>query len=236
MMHVFIAELIGTMVLIVLGNGVVTNVVLNKTKGNNGGWIVITMGWAMAVFVAVMVTSVEGAHVNPAVTLGLAVIGKLDASLILTHISAQFIGAFIGAAIVWVHYKNHFDATHDADSIRACFSTSPAIKGSANSFMAECIATGIFMYAVLCISGGDGKIIGSLQALPVGLLVLGVALSLGGNTGCAINPARDLGPRIAHAFLPIRNKGKSDWRYSWIPVVAPIVGAVLAALIHEYIH
>jgi len=234
-MKIFTAELIGTMILVLLGNGVVANVLLNKTKGNNGGWMVITMGWAMAVYIAVITTSACGAHVNPAVTLGLAAIGQLDTVLILTHISAQLTGAFIGAGIVWIFYKKHFDATTDADSIRACFSTSPAIRSRRYSFAAECIASALFMYAVVRISGGDGKIIGSLQALPVALLVLAVGLSLGGSTGCAINPARDLGPRIGHAFLPIAHKGSSDWSYAWIPVVAPILGAVLGALAHEYI-
>lgn len=230
---IFVAELIGTLVLVVLGNGVVANVILNRTKGQNAGWMVVSMGWAMAVFVAVLTTSAQGAHVNPAVTLGLAATGRVPAMLVPVHLSAQLAGAVLGAAVVWLFYKKHFDATQDAEGIRACFSTSPAIRSWKHSFLAECVATAIFMYAIASISGGDGRIIGSLQALPVALLVLGLALSLGGSTGCAINPARDLGPRIAHAFLPIPHKGSSDWQYAWIPVVAPVVGAVLGAWVHR---
>lgn len=228
----FIAELIGTAILISLGAGVVANVLLHGTKGNSSGLIVIAFGWCVAVFVGVYVAAdVSGAHLNPAVTISLAVAGKFDWSLVPTYLLAQILGAMIGSGLAWATYKDHFDETRDAGLILAVFSTSPAIRKPLNNFITECIATFIFMLAVLFIKKGELKF-GSLDALPVALLVLGIGLSMGGPTGYAINPARDLGPRIMHAILPIPHKGKSDWSYAWIPVIAPIVGAVAAALLH----
>ena len=232
-MNNFLFELIGTAFLILLGDGVVANVVLNKTKGNNGGWIVITFGWAIAVFVGVYVSAAHsGAHLNPAVTLALAVAGKFDWSLVPVYIAAQFIGAMIGAFLVWVTYKKHFDETSDADAKLAVFCSSPAISNIRFNLTTEIIGTFALVFGVLFIAGGDVKL-GALDALPVALLVLGIGLSLGGPTGYAINPARDLGPRLMHFILPIKDKGSSGWGYSWIPVVGPVIGGVLAALVFK---
>jgi len=232
-MNNFLFELIGTAFLILLGDGVVANVVLNKTKGNNGGWIVITFGWAIAVFVGVYVSAAHsGAHLNPAVTLALAVAGKFDWSLVPVYIAAQFIGAMIGAFLVWVTYKKHFDETSDADAKLAVFCSSPAISNIRFNLATEIIGTFALVFGVLFIAGGDVKL-GALDALPVALLVLGIGLSLGGPTGYAINPARDLGPRLMHFILPIKDKGSSGWGYSWIPVVGPVIGGVLAALVFK---
>jgi len=232
-MNNFLFELIGTAFLILLGDGVVANVVLNKTKGNNGGWIVITFGWAIAVFVGVYVSAAHsGAHLNPAVTLALAVAGKFDWSLVPIYIAAQFIGAMIGAFLVWVTYKKHFDETSDADAKLAVFCSSPAISNIRFNLTTEIIGTFALVFGVLFIAGGDVKL-GALDALPVALLVLGIGLSLGGPTGYAINPARDLGPRLMHFILPIKDKGSSGWGYSWIPVVGPVIGGVLAALVFK---
>jgi len=232
-MNNFLFELIGTAFLILLGDGVVANVVLNKTKGNNGGWIVITFGWAIAVFVGVYVSAAHsGAHLNPAVTLALAVAGKFDWSLVPIYIAAQFIGAMIGAFLVWVTYKKHFDETSDADAKLAVFCSSPAISNIRFNLATEIIGTFALVFGVLFIAGGDVKL-GALDALPVALLVLGIGLSLGGPTGYAINPARDLGPRLMHFILPIKDKGSSGWGYSWIPVVGPVIGGVLAALVFK---
>jgi glycerol uptake facilitator protein len=227
----FIAELIGTAVLITLGLSVVANVVLNHTKGNDSGLIVIAMAWGIAVFVGVYISAdVSGAHLNPAVTIGLAVAGKFSWNEVPLYILAQFIGAFIGSVLTWLTYKDHFSATENPGNILAVFSTGPAIRKHMNNFMTETIATFIFMLSILFIQKGDMKL-GALDALPVALLVIGVGLSMGGPTGYSINPARDLGPRIIHSILPIPSKGSSDWAYSWVPVVGPIAGAVLAALL-----
>jgi glycerol uptake facilitator protein len=231
-MNPLLAEFLGTAILIIFGNGVVANVVLNKTKGNSSGWIVITFGWAMAVFIAVFFSSkFSGAHLNPAVTIGLAVAGKFPFASVLGYILAQVAGGVLGAALVYAHYKQHFDVTDDQGGILACFSTGPAIRSAAHNFFAEIFATFIFVFAIFHIIGPNSSL-GSLDALPVALLVLGVGLSLGGNTGYAINPARDLGPRIAYALLPIRNKN-SDWGYAWIPVIGPVLGGVLAAVLYN---
>lgn len=225
----FISELVGTTVLITLGDGVVANVVLHKTKGNSGGLIAITIGWAMAVFVGVFISAKSsGAHLNPAVTLALAIAGKFSWSLVLPYFIAQLLGAMAGAFIVWLCYKQHFDETEDAKLKLAVFSTSPSIRNPKHNFITEFIGTGIFILAVLCIVSPSNSL-GALDALPVALVVLGIGLSLGGPTGYAINPARDLGPRIVHSLLPIKNKTKSDWAYSWIPVLAPLSGALAAA-------
>ncbi len=233
----FLAELLGTMFLIVLGNGVVANVVLSKTKGQNSGWIVITFGWAIAVFVGVYVASHgSGAHINPAVTLALAAFNGFPWSDVPVYIAGQFSGAMIGAVIVWFNYRQHFDETNDADLQLATFCTAPAIRNKYHNLIAEIIGTFILVLAVLFIAKPSNSL-GTLDALPVALLVLGIGLSLGGATGYAINPARDLGPRIIHAILPIKGKGKSDWAYSWIPVVGPVVGGLLAAFIFKtFIH
>ena len=232
-MNNFLFEMIGTAFLILLGDGVVANVVLNKTKGNNSGWIVITIGWGMAVFVGVYVSAAHsGAHLNPAVTLALAAIGKFDWANVPLYIAAQFAGAMIGSFLVWVAYKKHFDETPDGDAKLAVFCNSPAIKNTPFNLATEIIGTFALVLGVLFITGGDVKL-GSLDALPVAFLVLAIGLSLGGPTGYAINPARDLGPRIMHFILPIKNKRNSDWGYSWIPVIGPVIGGLLAAFLFK---
>ena len=251
-MSPFIAEIIGTAILMLLGSGVVANVILNDTKGNSSGWIVITVGWGMAVFVAVFtVGQFSGAHINPAVTLGLATAGLFDWGLVFPYILAQILGAFIGSSLVWLAYKDHFDATVDGPTKLAVFSTIPAIRKYSSNVITEAIGTFMLVFGVLYIAAPgflsvDGELLsaisingeevgfglGALSALPVGLLVLGIGLSLGGPTGYAINPARDLGPRIAHALIPFSNKGSSDWAYSWVPIVGPMLGALLAAALY----
>lgn len=233
-MSLFISEFVGTAILLLLGNGVVANVVLNKTKGNGSGWIVITLGWGMAVFVAVYSSTASGAHVNPAITIGLAVKNNAWSNVPL-YISAQLLGAMFGSLLAWISYRQHFDATENADLKLAAFCTAPAIRSTVNNFISEVIGTFMLMMGVLFLSSPDNKL-GSLDALPVGLLVLAIGLSLGGSTGYAINPARDLGPRIMHFILPIKNKRDSDWGYSWIPVLAPITGAVIAVLVFQALH
>ena len=233
-MSSFFGEFIGTALLIILGDGVVANVVLNKTKGNNSGWIVISFGWAMAVFVGVYASTHLGGsgHLNPAVTLAVASFADFGWDNVLPYIAAQFTGAFTGAVIVWLAYKQHFDETADANSKLAVFCTAPAIRNTAYNLITEIIATFILVLAASLMSKPEIKI-GTLEALPVGLLVLAIGLSLGGPTGYAINPARDLGPRIAHFILPISNKRNSDWSYAWIPVLGPVVGGLLAAWVFK---
>ena len=235
-MSPFIGEFIGTMLLIIMGDGVVANVVLNKTKGNNGGWIVIVFGWAMAVFLGVYVsTSLGGSgHLNPAVTIAMTAFDNFDAALLPTYILAQFAGAITGAIIVWLAYKQHFDSTDDKDGKLAVFCNAPAIRGYGYNLITEIIGTFVLVFGALAMSN-PASTLGTLDALPVGLLILGIGLSLGGPTGYAINPARDLGPRIAHFILPIKNKRDSDWAYSWIPVVGPIIGALIAAYLFKLI-
>lgn len=225
----FLAEILGTMILILLGNGVVANVVLRDTKGSNSGWIVITLGWGMAVFTAVFcVAAYSGAHLNPAVTVGLAAAGNFPWADVPYFILAQMLGACIGALLVWLIYKDHFNITADASTQRAAFCTEPAIRNTSSNLISEAIGTFVLVFGVLFMVSPEVGL-GPLDALPVGLLVLAIGLSLGGTTGYAINPARDLGPRIMHALLPINGKGGSDWGYSWIPVVGPIIGGVVAA-------
>lgn len=235
-MSPFLGEFIGTMLLIIMGDGVVANVVLNKTKGNNSGWIVITFGWAMAVFLGVYAsTSLGGSgHLNPAVTIAMTAFSDFDASLLPTYVLAQLAGAITGAIIVWLAYKQHFDITDDKNGKLAVFCTAPAIKGPLYNLITEIIGTFVLGFGALTMSK-PATTLGTLDALPVGLLVLGIGLSLGGPTGYAINPARDLGPRIAHFILPIKNKRDSDWGYSWIPVVGPIIGALLAVYLFKLI-
>lgn len=235
-MSPYIGEFIGTAVLILLGNGVVANVVLSKTKGHDSGWIVITFGWAIAVFTGVFITaSVSGAHLNPAVTLGLAITGDFSWTLVPGYIIMQMIGAMAGASMVWLMYKPHYEETSDKGAIQASFCTAPAIHRVSTNFLSEVLGTFVLVYGVLHIAGADvggtPASLGALDALPVALIVLGVGLSLGGTSGYAINPARDLGPRMMHAVLPIKNKGDNGWNYAWIPVAGPIVGAAMAALL-----
>jgi glycerol uptake facilitator protein len=234
-MSPFISEIIGTALLITLGDGVVANVLLNKTKGNSGGWIVITFGWAIAVFTGVFASaSSSGAHLNPAVTIGLAVQGGFEWTNVPSYIAAQFIGAAIGATVVWLSYRQHFDATIDGSLKLAVFCTGPAIRNSAHNLLTEIIGTFVLVFGVLLMSKPEMKL-GSLDALPVALLVLGIGLSLGGPTGYAINPARDLAPRIMHAVLPIKAKSGSDWGYAWVPVIGPVIGGALAALVYNLV-
>lgn len=231
----FISEFLGTALLIIFGDGVVANVLLNKSKAKDGGWIVITLGWAMAVFVAVYVSAAaSGAHLNPAVTLGFAVAGKFAWALVPVYMLAQLLGAFAGAVFVWIFYRNHFNETEDANLKLVIFCTIPAIRNPKQNFLVETLATFVFILSIFFIAGpidGGGMAfkLGALDALPVALLVLAMGLSLGGPTGYALNPARDLGPRLAHFILPIKGKRDSDWAYSWIPVFGPLLGALMAA-------
>lgn len=235
----FVAELMGTALIIIFGDGVVANVLLKNSKGNNGGWIVIAFGWAMAVFIGVYVSAAaSGAHLNPAVTLALAYLGKFDWSLVPGYLLAQLLGGMLGALLVWAVYRQHYDATTDADLQLATFCTGPAIRNYPQNFLTECLATFIFVVAILFIAKptdatGQSFGLGALDALPVALLVLGMGLSLGGPTGYAINPARDLGPRTMHFILPIKGKRDSDWAYSWVPVLGPVTGALLAAWVFQ---
>jgi glycerol uptake facilitator protein len=231
-MSAYISEIIGTALIIILGNGVVANVVLNKTKGHGGGWIVITFGWAMAVFAGVFVSAAgSGAHLNPAVTIAIAYLGRIELNLVPGYILSQFIGAMIGQVTVWLAYRGHYDETLDSGSIRATFCTSPAINNKWNNLITEIIGTVVLISGVLFMTAPAASL-GAMDALPVALLVLGIGLSLGGPTGYAINPARDLGPRIIHALLPIPHKGDNEWSYSWIPLLGPIIGALLAAMLY----
>jgi glycerol uptake facilitator protein len=241
-MSQFAAEMIGTFFLILLGNGVVANVVLTGTKGNNSGWIVITTGWALAVFVGVVIAApFSGAHLNPAVTLALAIAQKFSWELVPLFILAQFIGAMLGTTVVWLMYKDHFSKTADAGLKTAAFCTAPAIKNNTSNFISEIVGTFVLIFVIFYFTnaemGADKTPIGlgSLGALPVAFLVWAIGLSLGGTTGYAINPARDLGPRIMHALLPIAGKGSSNWTYSWVPVIGPIVGSSLAALLYLWL-
>ena len=215
--------------ILVFGCGVVANVLLNKTKGNNSGWIVITFGWAVGVFTGVLISaSVSGAHLNPAVTLALAIAHKFSWAKVPIYILAQVLGAMFGAGLAWLAYKKHFDDTEDADSKLAVFGTIPNIRSYWHNMLTEIIGTYVLALAVLYMAEPEVGL-GALNALPVALVVLGIGLSLGGPTGYAINPARDLGPRIMHFLLPIPGKRNSDWKYSWVPIVGPMIGAALAA-------
>ena len=229
-MKPFAAEVIGTALMIILGDGVVAGVLLNKTKAQNSGWIVITTGWAMGVAVAVYaVGRISGAHLNPAITLGLAVVGKFAWSDVPRYIGAQFIGAFLGAVIVWLAYLAHWPETESQASKLSVFSTIPAIRRRPLNLLTEIIGTFVLVFGVLAISANAGPVQSGLTPLLIGLLVWGIGLSLGAPTGYAINPARDLGPRLAHALLPIPGKGSSDWGYSWVPVVGPLIGGAIGA-------
>ena len=230
-MSIFGAEVIGTALLILLGNGVVAGVLLSHSKAQNAGWIVITFGWGLAVMVAVFcVAQFSGAHLNPAVTIGLAVEGTTEWGDVPEYLAGEFVGAFIGATLVWLAYLDHWRETEDPGLKLACFSTAPAIRNPVANIITEVIGTFVLVFAVLAFFADEATAATGLGGLLVGLLVLGIGLSLGGPTGYAINPARDLGPRIMHAILPIAGKGSSDWSYAWVPVVGPIIGGVLAAL------
>ena len=228
-MNAILAEFIGTTLLVTFGNGVVANVVLARTKGNNSGWIVITAGWGLAVFVGVFSSQpFSGAHLNPAVTLAMAAAGKLLWSKVGGYILAQMLGGIAGGALVFLFYREHFKVTEDASGKLACFCTAPNIRNLPQAFFCETVGTFMLVLPVFLMT--DSPVgLGSLGALPVGLLVFGIGLSLGGTTGYAINPARDLGPRIAHALLPIPGKRDGDWSYAWVPVAGPILGGLLAA-------
>lgn len=239
----FLSELVGTAMLVLLGTGVVANVALIKTKGFNGGFLMVTIGWGFAVFSGVIVAYNSGAHLNPAVTLGLVASGAktfgsaalhtlvpVNIGSVLTYIAAQLIGAIIGAIVCWLAYKKHFDEEPDPANKLGVFSTGPAIRSYAWNIVTEIIGTFVLVFVVIAFGGGRQGVGGlaALGALPVAILVIAIGVSLGGPTGYAINPARDLGPRIAHAFLPIKGKGGSDWSYSWIPVLGPIIGGLAA--------
>ena len=233
-MNNFVLEMIGTMILILLGDGVVAGVVLKKTKSENSGWIVITFAWGLAVMTAAFVAAESGAHLNPALTIALALNSDLPWADVPIYIAGQLVGAFIGAILVWLHYMKHFEATDDQAAKLGVFATGPAIRHTPSNLVSEIIGTFVLVFGILALglsTFGDG-----LKPLIVGLLVVVIGLSLGGTTGYAINPARDLGPRIAHAILPIPNKGSSDWGYSWIPVVGPIIGGAIAVFIYQLIY
>lgn len=233
-MNIYIFEFIGTAMLILIGNGIVANIVLKGTKGFDAGWVGISLAWGIAVFIGVFISAdVSGAHLNPAVTIGLATAGKFDWTMVPGYIIAQILGAMMGNFLVWLAYKKQYDATEDSASILATFSTSPAIRNPFWNLVTETIGTFALVFGVFYIAGGamgeEAISLGSLDALPVALLVMGIGFGIGGPTGYAINPARDFGPRILHAILPLKNKGTSDWSYAWIPILGPILGAMLAA-------
>jgi len=232
-MSIFVSEFLGTAILIALGNGVVANVVLNKTKGQNSGWIVISFGWAIGVFVGVFISAKSsGAHLNPAVTIAFAYLKKISWNVVPQYLAGQLLGAMAGSVIVWLAYLQHFKATENPQSILAVFATSPAINSSAHNFLTEFLGTFIFVLSVFFIASPFNSL-GSLDALPVALVVLGIGLSFGGPTGYAINPVRDLGPRIMHQLLPLSHKGSSGWKYSWVPILGPLCGGLLAAVIFK---
>ncbi len=238
-MSAFIAEILGTFLLILLGNGVVANIVLKDTKANDSGWMVITTAWGLAVYVGVLVAGpYSGAHLNPAVTVSLAVAGLFEWIDVMPYILAQLIGAMAGSFVVWIMYKDHYDITDDKEGIKASFCTAPAIRNFSKNFISEVVGTFVLIFAVLYIAGPELSIgsekainfgLGSIGAIPVAFVVWVIGLSLGGLTGYAINPARDLGPRIIYSILPIKFKTNSDWAYAWIPIIGPLVGGGLAS-------
>ncbi len=243
-MNEFTAEFIGTMILVLLGDGVVANVCLKGTKGSGGGWVVITLGWGLAVFAAVVISGeFSGAHINPAVTIGLAVAKTFPWSKVPLFIMAQLLGGAAGALLVWLFYRDHYEMTTDKDVILATFATGPTVRKPLSNLFSEVVGTFVLIFAVLYICGpkvasttGEIEVgMGSLGAIPVAFVVMGIGMSLGGTTGYAINPARDLGPRLIHQLVPITHKGPSDWAYSWVPVVGPILGALLAAFVYSLV-
>lgn len=232
----FLAEVLGTMILVLLGDGVVAGVLLTRSKAQNSGWIVITMAWGLAVFAGVIVAGpISGAHINPAVTLAIAINGGITWDQVPVYWAGEMLGAFIGAVLVFLHYYPHWSETTDADLKLAVYSTGPAIRSTAWNLVSEIIGTFVLVFVIFAFANNAGPAEGmaSLGALPVALLVVVIGLSLGGTTGYAINPARDLGPRIAHFLLPIPGKRDSDWSYSWVPVVGPLIGAALAAVVYQ---
>ena len=233
-MSIFIAELVGTMILVLLGDGVVANVLLQKSKGHNSGWIVITAGWGFAVAIAVYVAGwASGGHINPAVTLGLAAVGQLAWTQVPTYLAGQFAGGLLGAVLVWLAYLPHWSETPDPGAKLAVFCTGPAIRHWPGNLICEVIGTAVLLIGVLGILNEYNEISSGVGPYAIGILVFGIGLSLGGPTGYAINPARDLAPRVAHTLLPIAGKGSSDWRYAWIPVVGPVLGGVIGALLYQ---
>lgn len=230
----FIGEFLGTLILVLLGDGVVSAVCLKKTKAEASGWIAIVLGWGLAVAVSVYITGfMSGAHLNPAVTLAMAATGALSWGQVPVYLIAQMLGAMVGALLVYLHYFPHWQETKDSATVLACFSTGPAIRHTWSNFLGEALGTAVLVITVMAI--GPNKVAQGFGPLIVGLVVMAVGFSLGGTTGYAINPARDLGPRIMHSILPIPNKSDSDWSYAWIPVVAPIVGGVVGALIFQMV-
>lgn len=228
----FLAELCGTALLILLGDGVVAGVVLKGTKNENSGWLVITIGWALAVAFAVYaVGHISGAHLNPAVTIALAATGQFDWANVGPYLLAQLLGAIIGAVLVWLHYLPHWERTPDPGAKLAVFCTAPAVRHTTGNVISEFMGTFVLLFGLSAL--GANRFAEGLNPLAVGALVLAIGHSLGGTTGYAINPARDLGPRIAHAILPIPGKGDSDWAYAWIPVVAPILGGICGAMVYR---
>ncbi|HZY80798.1 MAG TPA: MIP/aquaporin family protein [Cyclobacteriaceae bacterium] len=229
-MNPYLAEFFGTMLLIVLGDGVVAGVVLKRTKSENAGWLTVVVAWGLAVTLAVFaVGAFSGAHLNPAVTIGLLIDGSFPSDQVVGYILAQVAGGFCGAVVVWLHYLPHWKETSDAAAKLAVFSTGPALRSPISNLISEIIATAVLILGLLFLGGNEFSM--GLKPLVVGILIIAIGLSLGGTTGFAINPARDLGPRIAHAILPIHGKGSSDWGYAWIPIVGPIVGGALGAFI-----
>lgn len=226
-------EFIGTAILVLFGDGVVASTVLKKSKGENGGWVVITLAWGLAVMLGVFIAGpYSGAHLNPAVTLGLAAAGTFNWSFVLPYIVAQMLGGFVGAVLVYAFYKDHYDATDDPATKLSTFCTIPAIRNYGRNLFSEVVGTFVLVFVILVLATESNTPevgMGSLGAFPVAMLIVALGMSLGGTTGYAINPARDLAPRLAHAVLPIRGKGTNDWSYSWVPVLGPIIGGVLAA-------
>lgn len=232
-MNIYLSEFLGTMLIILLGEGVVAGVVLKGTKSENAGWLAICIAWGLAVSMGIYASGASGAHLNPAITIALAVTGSFDWNLVIGYCAAQFAGAFTGAVLVWFYYQPFWKNTPDAATKLAVFSTAPALRNTFSNFVSEAIATALLVFAILFI--GVNEFTHGLKPLVVGLLIVSIGLSLGGTTGFAMNPARDLGPRIAHAILPIHGKGSSDWGYAWIPVVGPIVGGIAGALLYTVI-
>ena len=245
-MNAYLAEFLGTALLVLFGNGVVANVLLARTKGHGSGWIVITAGWAFAVFIGAFCSAAQsGAHLNPAVTIAMVAAGKLEPYKLQGYLIAQMLGGIIGGALVYLFYREHFKVTEDADAKLGCFCTAPNIRSMGQSLFCEVIGTFVLILpiflmtpVVMKLPTGDASAevgLGTIGLIPVGLLVFAIGLSLGGTTGYAINPARDLGPRLAHAVLPIPGKRDSDWSYAWVPVIGPILGGLLAALVHSFL-
>lgn len=231
-------EFLGTLILVLLGDGVCACMGLNKSKGQGSGWIVITLGWGLAVMAGVFVAHASGAHLNPAVSIGLAAAGLFPWENVLPYSVAQMIGGFVGAILVWIMYKDHFDATDDPDGKLGTFCTMPAIDNKPLNFLQEVVCTFVLVLLIICLGtyGSDVANIGGNSAWPVTMVIVSIGMSLGGVTGYAMNPARDLSPRIAHAILPMKGKRDSGWGYSWVPVLGPIAGAVLAALVASLYH